>query len=88
MQSIDVERDDRLVTITATADGFLRYMVRRIAGSLLEVGKGRLPADAVARSLEPDFSVAKWTAPAKGLTLLSVEYDSVHQERAPDSGSS
>lgn len=88
VQLIVVERDQSLVTITATADGFLRYMVRRMAGSLIEVGKGRLPVSAVAKSLEPDFGVAKWTAPAKGLTLLSVEYDSIPHERETDSGTS
>jgi len=50
-----------------TADGFLRYMVRRIAGSLIEIGRGKLAPDAI-------WDVARWTAPAKGLTLWSVEY--------------
>lgn len=63
--AIDVTRDDPAVTITVTADGFLRYMVRRIAGSLIEVGRGKL------HDVWPE---ARWTAPAKGLTLWDVDY--------------
>jgi tRNA pseudouridine38-40 synthase len=71
---IDVQRDGNVIRMTISADGFLRYMVRRIAGSLIEVGRGRIAADALARSLEPEFAAAKWTAPAKGLILESVKY--------------
>ena len=73
--SIDVERDADVVTISITADGFLRYMVRRIAGSLIEIGRGKLDGEALARSLEPLFEPARWTAPAKGLCLLRVDYE-------------
>lgn len=71
---VDVEREGDLVSIFVSADGFLRYMVRRIAGSLIEVGRGKLSEEEVRRSLEPEFAPARWTAPAKGLTLLEVRY--------------
>ena len=74
ISSIDVEREGAAVTITVSGDGFLRYMVRRIAGSLIEVGRGKLGPDALRRSVEPDFDPAKWTAPAKGLVLLEIRY--------------
>jgi len=68
------ERDDRLVII-ATADGFLKYMVRTIAGTLIDVGRGYRGAEAAARALEArDRSLAGPTAPASGLTLLQVDY--------------
>ena len=67
IESIAVVRDGDVVTITVTADGFLRYMVRRIAGSLIEIGRGRLGADAL-------FAEARWTAPAKGLVLREIRY--------------
>jgi len=54
------------VRITVTADGFLRYMVRRIAGSLIEIGHGKL--DSV-------WHAARWTAPAKGLVLREIRYN-------------
>jgi tRNA pseudouridine38-40 synthase len=76
IETIAVEREGDAVTITVSGDGFLRYMVRRIAGSLIEVGLGRLDADALGRSLDPLFEPARWTAPAKGLVLLEVRYAS------------
>lgn len=74
ISGIDVARDANVLRITVTADGFLRYMVRRIAGSLIEIGRGRLGIDALARSLEPSFEPARWTAPAKGLVLREIVY--------------
>jgi tRNA pseudouridine38-40 synthase len=65
--SIEVVREGSVVRLTVTADGFLRYMVRRIAGSLIEVGRGRLDADAL-------FAEARWTAPARGLVLREIRY--------------
>jgi tRNA pseudouridine38-40 synthase len=74
IEMLRVERDAESIRIYVRADGFLRYMVRRIAGSLIEAGRGKLSAEDVARSLEPEFLPARWTAPAKGLTLLDVHY--------------
>ena len=65
--SIAVVRDGPRITLTVTADGFLRSMVRRIAGSLIEIGRGKLPAGAL-------FAEARWTAPAKGLVLVDMRY--------------
>ncbi|HYC92938.1 MAG TPA: tRNA pseudouridine(38-40) synthase TruA [Thermoanaerobaculia bacterium] len=67
IESIAVVRDGSVVRLTVTADGFLRYMVRRIAGSLIEVGRGKLAADAL-------FAEARWTAPARGLVLRDIRY--------------
>jgi tRNA pseudouridine38-40 synthase len=74
ISAIHVEREDPVVSITVSADGFLRYMVRRIAGSLIEIGRGKLEPAALARSLEPGFESARWTAVAKGLTLVEIRY--------------
>ncbi|HSY51551.1 MAG TPA: tRNA pseudouridine(38-40) synthase TruA [Thermoanaerobaculia bacterium] len=65
--SIDVTRDGAAITISVTADGFLRSMVRRIAGSLIEIGRGKMEPDAI-------WTEARWTAPAKGLMLWEVGY--------------
>ncbi|HXG59550.1 MAG TPA: tRNA pseudouridine(38-40) synthase TruA [Thermoanaerobaculia bacterium] len=74
IESVGIAHDGPRLVIDVTANGFLRHMVRRIAGSLIEVGRGKLGCDAVRRALEPSFEEARWTAPAKGLTLWSVEY--------------
>ena len=54
---------------------FLRYMVRKIVGTLLKVGRGRLPASEIPNLLEKrDRSCSGPTAPPHGLCLQSVEY--------------
>lgn len=74
IEAIDVVRDGTVVRISVSADGFLRYMVRRIAGSLIEIGRGKLEPAALARALEPTYQEARWTAPAKGLMLWDIAY--------------
>lgn len=65
------------VTLEVEADGFLYHMVRTIAGTLVEVGRGAQdeswPADVLAAE---DRAAAGPTAPPQGLFLLRVEYDS------------
>ncbi len=57
---------------------FLRHMVRRIVGTLLEVGRGRLkPGDIPGLFELGDRSRSGPTAPAHGLCLVSVEYPEV-----------
>ncbi|MCA1850261.1 MAG: tRNA pseudouridine synthase A, partial [Acidobacteria bacterium] len=66
----------RLVEITASADGFLRFMVRSLAGTLMAAGRGELGEDTIARALATgDRDLAAATAPARGLTLVEVLYD-------------
>ena len=62
--------------MTVTADGFLRYMVRSIAGTLLAAGRGEIDRATIARAIrEGGRELAGPTAPALGLTLKSVKYD-------------
>ena len=72
----DVQRQDTDVTLRVHGNGFLYNMVRIIAGTLIDVGHGRLPEDCIARALESknrlDLGV---TAPACGLELTRVEYE-------------
>ena len=74
------ERNDErsrstLVEIRVSADGFLRYMVRAIAGTLMAIARGELNTDAVKNAIEAGVRpTAAATAPACGLTLLSVRY--------------
>ena len=64
-----------LIDFTISADGFLRYMVRSIVGTLLAVGRGDIEEATVARAInEGERSLAGPTAPAHGLTLMSVQY--------------
>ena len=65
----------RVLQITVSANGFLRYMVRSITGALLAAGREELDmqqiADAIVLGKRPPEIV---TAPAHGLTLFSVKY--------------
>ncbi len=65
-----------IIEIKVSANGFLRYMVRSIAGAMLAVGRGDLDhkvvSDAIAKGIRPKMVA---TAPACGLTLLSVRYE-------------
>lgn len=57
------------------AEGFLRFMVRNIVGTLVDVGRGVLDAGAIPQILSSrDRSRAGAKAPARGLTLLQVRY--------------
>jgi tRNA pseudouridine38-40 synthase len=65
----------RMIEISVSADGFLRYMVRSIVGTLLEFGRGEIDRETVARALSTfNRHLAGDTAPAKGLTLREVFY--------------
>ena len=65
----------RLIEIHAGADGFLRYMVRSIAGTLLAAGRGEMDSEAIRRAIETgDRTLVAATAPACGLTLVEVHY--------------
>jgi tRNA pseudouridine38-40 synthase len=63
------------IVYTIEAGGFLRYMVRTIVGTLLEVGRGRIRPEQVEEIFRlTDRSLAGPTAAAKGLTLVRVDY--------------
>jgi len=56
-------------------NGFLRYQVRRMVGTLLEIGDGRRPPEALAAALAArDSSKSGRTARPHGLYLVSVDY--------------
>ncbi len=71
---IDVEGNK--ICYTVTGNGFLYNMVRIMVGTLLDVGEGKKTPDDMKKILEgKDRSLAGHTVKAKGLVLLSVEYD-------------
>lgn len=68
-------RRGRRISLVVEGDGFLRGMVRRIAGALVEVGRGARPVEWVAAMLrDPGTRPPAPTAPAHGLTLERVMY--------------
>jgi tRNA pseudouridine38-40 synthase len=75
---IDIEIktcDDGLIEIKVEAQGFLKYMVRNIIGTLVEVGRGkRMPEEMKAIIESRNRKSAGITAPACGLFLKEVKY--------------
>ena len=72
---LEIDRTANEVLLTASANGFLRYMVRTIVGTLIEVGRGKRTAATVSAALASlDRSNAGPSAPANGLTLVRVDY--------------
>jgi tRNA pseudouridine38-40 synthase len=75
-ESWDARGQGRMIEIVASANGFLRYMVRSIAGTLLAVGRGEMETETISSAIESgDRELAGATAPAHGLTLVRVHYD-------------
>ena len=73
-----------ILTYEVCGTGFLRHMVRAIAGSLVEVGRGHHPPSWMADVLASrDRGQAGPTAPARGLFLVSVVYGVVQSRFIP-----
>ena len=71
-----VQDDTPLIRVEVCADGFLYNMVRNIVGSLVAVGQQEQPPEWIDEVLAAkDRRAAGATAPARGLFLVSVDYD-------------
>ena len=67
--------DAQILVFEIAGKGFLRYMVRSLVGTVVEIGRGQRPVEDMARLLAaPDRSQAGRTAPARGLFLMKVDY--------------
>jgi tRNA pseudouridine38-40 synthase len=76
IDGIRLEQHGSLLLIRIVGSHFLWKMVRRIVGVLVEVGRGELEPDAMARLLASDSSLpARLTAPPSGLFLERVFYE-------------
>lgn len=74
--SLDIEKTGDLITIRIKGSGFLYNMVRIIAGTLMKVGMGVYPPSHVEEIIDArDRNAAGPKAAAKGLTLVSLDYE-------------
>ncbi|MDD5108827.1 MAG: tRNA pseudouridine(38-40) synthase TruA [Candidatus Omnitrophica bacterium] len=75
IKSIKIAKDKDFLYIDIEADSFLYNMVRNIAGTLLEIGRGRFSEGSMSKILKSrKRSCAGPTLPAKGLCLVRVKY--------------
>lgn len=74
--SLEVHKEGDLITLRIRGNGFLYNMVRIIAGTLMKVGMGAYPPEQVEAILDArDRKAAGPKAAAKGLSLVSLEYE-------------
>ena len=74
--STNVEKNDDIITISVNGNGFLYNMVRIIAGTLIEVGRGKInPYDIPSIIEEKQRSKAGFTAEPQGLCLMCINYE-------------
>ena len=75
LQRLDFVQEGPLVRIQFLGDRFLKQMVRAIVGTLVEVGQGKRPPQAMKEILDAkDRRAAGYTAPPQGLYLVEVRY--------------
>jgi tRNA pseudouridine38-40 synthase len=75
LEGIQLEKNGDELTLTVKGNAFLYNMVRIIAGTMLDIGMGRIPEDAFRTAMETGDRLALGiTAPACGLELTQVFY--------------
>jgi tRNA pseudouridine38-40 synthase len=75
LTDVSLEAEETVLKIHFSSDGFLRYMVRRMVSTLLAFNRRGLRPATFAELIELcDRTRANTLAPAKGLTLVKVEY--------------
>ena len=76
VDNIEINKRGSYISFTYHGTGFLQHMVRILTGTLLEVGFGVREADSMPELIEAkDRKLAGYTAPAKGLCLMKVDYN-------------
>jgi len=84
IDSVSVSREGDLIVIDVIGEGFLKNMVRVMAGTLVDIGRGRFAPEHIAWLLQnPDRKKAGVTAPACGLCLLDVAYSLLPEATFP-----
>jgi len=79
----EISEKSGVINIDLIANRFLYNMIRIIAGTLIEIGKGIYPPEHMLKVLEAkDRTIAGFTAEACGLTFMMVGYDEKYDIKA------
>jgi tRNA pseudouridine38-40 synthase len=85
IDSVTISSEGDFINIDVVGEGFLKNMVRVMAGTLVDIGKGRFAPEHVTWLLENrDRKKAGVTAPACGLCLMKVFYGEDQDSNAKD----
>ena len=72
---VEVVVNDNFIYVNFTGDGFMRYMIRYMVGTALEIGEKRLELDFIDKNLDTKIrKIVSYKAPSQGLFLLDVIY--------------
>lgn len=75
IDTVEIRQNGPLITIDVTGGGFLKHMVRIMAGTLVDIGRGRFHSELIVELLQtPNRCLGGVTAPPQGLCLLQVNY--------------
>ena len=75
VMNASVERSGDMVVFRVEADGFLYNMVRIMTGTLIDISRGKIPADSIKQIIAAkNRFAAGYTAPARGLYLNKIHY--------------
>lgn len=81
IEDIEITKEAQEILLDFTGDGFLQNMIRIMVGTLIEVGNGSREASSIAEVFEAkDRSLAGYTAPPQGLTLMRVCYGKMDRD--------
>lgn len=72
---VEVIENNNFIYVNFTGDGFMRYMIRYMVGTALEIGEKRLKLDFIRKNLDAkERKIVSYKAPSQGLFLLDVIY--------------
>ncbi len=74
IDALDIRRQGEELQFTVTGNGFLYNMVRILVGTLMEVGEGKYPPEAIEEMFTKHRADTGMTMPACGLCLMEVSY--------------
>ena len=75
INSIEIRKDDKYVTIEIEGNGFIRYMVRMIVAILVEIGLGKKDESFIKERLDSNIkNRSNYKVPGNGLYLVKIDY--------------